>query len=192
MANRLEAAGLALRRASRDDIDFLVGLMTHSDVEPFLGLVGARDRKALLEQIERCEASPEERGRLVVEAEADCSVRSAGTLGYEIVNRPSRIAGVSGVVVHPELQGRGLGVAAVRLLCEHLVGDLGYHRVQLECYEYNARAIQVFERAGFSREGVRRSAYWRHGRWNDGVLLGLVAEDLQAPDQPRVARRRAS
>jgi RimJ/RimL family protein N-acetyltransferase len=33
-------------------------------------------------------------------------------------------------------------------------------------------------RAGFVREGVRRKAYWRHGEWVDGVLYGLVAEDL--------------
>jgi hypothetical protein len=33
---------------------------------------------------------------------------------------------------------------------------------------------------GFVREGVRRKAYWRHGKWEDGVHFGLVAEDLGA------------
>jgi RimJ/RimL family protein N-acetyltransferase len=28
------------------------------------------------------------------------------------------------------------------------------------------------------QEGVRRKAYWRDGRWVDGVLFGLVEEDL--------------
>jgi hypothetical protein len=27
---------------------------------------------------------------------------------------------------------------------------------------------------------VRRKAYWREGRWVDGVLFGLVEEDLGA------------
>ena len=30
----------------------------------------------------------------------------------------------------------------------------------------------------FMREGVRRKAYWRNDEWVDGVLYGLVAEDL--------------
>jgi RimJ/RimL family protein N-acetyltransferase len=64
-------------------------------------------------------------------------------------------------------------------VARHLIEELGFHRVQLECYGFNAAAVRVFERAGFTYEGVRRAAYRRHGAWNDGVLLGLVAEDLE-------------
>ena len=60
----------------------------------------------------------------------------------------------------------------------HLVFDLDYHRVQLEVYGFNERALVLFERAGFLREGVRRRAYDRHGDWVDGVLFGIVREDL--------------
>jgi hypothetical protein len=28
------------------------------------------------------------------------------------------------------------------------------------------------------REGVKRKAYWRHGEWVDGVLYGLIPDDL--------------
>jgi RimJ/RimL family protein N-acetyltransferase len=35
------------------------------------------------------------------------------------------------------------------------------------------------ERSGFVREGVRRKAYLRHGDWVDGVMFGLVCEDLE-------------
>ena len=35
------------------------------------------------------------------------------------------------------------------------------------------------ERSGFTREGVRRKAYLRNDGWVDGVLYGLVAEDLE-------------
>ena len=35
------------------------------------------------------------------------------------------------------------------------------------------------ERAGFVREGARRKAYRRHGELVDGVLYGLVREDLE-------------
>jgi hypothetical protein len=61
------------------------------------------------------------------------------------------------------------------------VRDLGYHRLQLEIYGFNERAIAHAERAGFVREGVRRRAYWRHGGWTDAVLFGLVADELGLP-----------
>jgi RimJ/RimL family protein N-acetyltransferase len=68
---------------------------------------------------------------------------------------------------------------AARLLQRVLLGELGYHRLQLECYGFNERAIRHAERAGWIREGVRRKAYWRHGEWADGVLFGLLREDLE-------------
>jgi RimJ/RimL family protein N-acetyltransferase len=59
-----------------------------------------------------------------------------------------------------------------------LLFDLGFHRLQLEIYGFNERAQAHAERAGFIREGVRRKAYDRHGEWVDGVIYGLVREDL--------------
>jgi RimJ/RimL family protein N-acetyltransferase len=60
----------------------------------------------------------------------------------------------------------------------HLVDELGFHRLQLEIYGFNERAMRHAERVGFVREGVRRKAYWRNAEWVDGVLYGLVAEDF--------------
>ena len=56
--------------------------------------------------------------------------------------------------------------------------DLGYHRLELEIYGFNERAMRHAERAGFVREGVKRKAYDRHGEWVDGVLYGLIPDDL--------------
>jgi len=51
----------------------------------------------------------------------------------------------------------------------------------LEIYGFNDRAIRHAERVGFVREGVKRKAYRRHGGWHDGVMFGLVREDLGLP-----------
>jgi RimJ/RimL family protein N-acetyltransferase len=60
------------------------------------------------------------------------------------------------------------------------MNDLGYHRLELEIYGFNERAMRHAERAGFVREGVKRKAYWRHGEWVDGVLYGLIEGDGDA------------
>ena len=55
-------------------------------------------------------------------------------------------------MVDPACVSRGLAEQAVRSLVRHLIADLGYHRVQLEVYGFNERAVRLFERAGFVRE----------------------------------------
>src|SRR5205823_3513216 len=164
------------------DVDFLVELASHEDVEPFLGAVSAREREAVAEEIERSERDPHDFGRFVIEADG----RSTGAMGFELSNRRSRIAHLERLAVHPSFRGRHLADEAARLLQRHLFCNLGYHRLQLEIYGFNERAQRHAERAGFVREGARRSAYWRHGAWTDGVLYALLAEEAGVPDSIRL------
>jgi RimJ/RimL family protein N-acetyltransferase len=169
--------GLSLRRAEPADLDFLVDLMTHDEVEPFMAMIRPRDRDSMLAEIERSEAEPDEYGRFVIEVEGE----PAGLMGFEVANRRSRIANLGSLAVHPSFRNQGVADRAAWLFQRHLIYDLGYHRLQLEIYGFNDRAQRHAERAGFVREGVRRKAYWRNDEWVDGVIYGLVREDLE-PD----------
>jgi RimJ/RimL family protein N-acetyltransferase len=167
---------VSLRRAEPDDLDFLVDLMTHEEVEPYLAVIRPRDREGVLAEIERSQAEPQEFGRFVIEVDG----QPAGLMGFQVANRRSRIADLGSLAVHPSFRGRRVADEAARLFQRHLLDDLGYHRLQLEIYGFNERAIAHAERAGFVREGVRRKAYDRNGEWVDGVISGLVREDLEA------------
>jgi steroid Delta-isomerase len=169
-----EEGGLSLRRAEPGDVDFLVELGSHPEVDPFLAARRPRDRDSLLGEIERSLAEPLAFGRIVVEVDGE----RAGVMGYERVNERSRIANLGGLAIHPDFRGRRVADDAARLLQRYLLLELGYHRLELEIYAFNERAIRHAERAGFAREGVRRKAYWRHGEWVDGIEFGLVREDL--------------
>jgi RimJ/RimL family protein N-acetyltransferase len=172
---------ISLRRARLDDVDFLHALTTHEDVDPYLGASRDRSREALVAEIERSEREPDLFGRLVIEVDGV----PAGTLAFERVNVRSAIAEVRGVALHPDVRGRGVGVEAQRQLQRYLLVDLGYHRLQLEVYGFNRRAQVHAERAGYTREGVRRNAYRYGDGWTEGVLFGFVAEDLgDAPGAP--------
>lgn len=164
-----------LRRAESGDLDFLVELLTHEEVEPFMAVIRPRDREGVQAEIERSLAEPQEFGRFVIEVDG----RPAGLMGFEVANRRSRIANLGSLAVHPDFRGRRLADRAARLFQLHLLDDLGYHRLQLEIYGFNERAQRHAERAGFVREGVRRKAYDRHGEWVDSVIYGLLREDLE-------------
>jgi RimJ/RimL family protein N-acetyltransferase len=169
--------GFRLRRATADDVDFLLELGSHDDVDPYLRAVRP-GREGLLEEVELSLAEPNKSGRFVIEVEEDGQWRRAGVMGFDVANERSRIANLGGLAVHPDFRGRHLADDAARAFQRHLLVDLDYHRLQLEIYGFNERAIQHAERSGFIREGVKRKAYWRHGEWVDGVLYGLLREDL--------------
>jgi steroid Delta-isomerase len=168
---------VSLRRAEAADVDFLLELVRHEEVQPFLGAVSAADRDEVAAEVERSLAEPHDFGRFVIEVDGE----RAGTCGFEIANRRSAIAHLERLAVHPGFRGRRISDDAARLLQHHLFHDLGYHRLQLEIYGFNERAQHHAERAGYVREGVKRRAYWRHGGWTDGVLYAVVREDLDVP-----------
>jgi RimJ/RimL family protein N-acetyltransferase len=162
-----------IRRARPDDVEFLVALTSHDDVDPFLSARRATSRDELLGEVERSAREPEDFGRFIVEVDG----KRAGVMGFAVGNKRSRIARLGGLAIHPDFRGRKVSDEGARLLQRHLMNDLGYHRLELEIYGFNERAMRHAERAGFVREGVKRQAYWRHGEWVDGVLYGLIEGD---------------
>ncbi len=175
----MEEEGVRLRRVQPEDLDFLVELLTSEEVEPFLAAVSARDHDSLLAEIERSLGEPEDFGRFLVEVWEEGEWQRAGLVGFQVRNRRSRIATLERLALHPRFRGRGVALRASRLLQRYLLLGLGYHRLELEIYGFNERAIRHAQRAGFVQEGRRRRAYWRHGAWVDGVLFGLTREDLE-------------
>jgi RimJ/RimL family protein N-acetyltransferase len=175
----IQGDGLRIRRANEADVDFLVGLLNAEDVEPFLAASRPRDRAGVRDGVRESESSPEDSGVFVIEVPDDAGWARAGVMEFSVANRRSRIAHLGGLAIHPDFRGRRLSDAAARLFQRHLLFDLGFHRLQLECYGFNDRAIRHAERSGFVREGVKRKAYDRHGEWVDGVMFGLIREDLE-------------
>ena len=165
---------VALRRATSEDVSFLVRLVSDDDVAPFLAAVRPSTEEDIGREVARSKAEPDAFGVYVVEVDS----RPAGAVTWERVNKRSRIASVSGFAIDPAFRGRGLGDEAARMLQHHLIRDLGFHRLQMEVYGFNERALRHAERAGWIREGVRRKAYWRNDTWVDGVHFGFVEEDL--------------
>ncbi|MBH5132155.1 MULTISPECIES: GNAT family protein [unclassified Streptomyces] len=92
-------------------------------------------------------------------------------------------------LIGPRGRGRGVGTEATRLIVGHAFGELGLHRVQLDAYAHNHRALRVYEKVGFVREGVRREVEQRDGVWVDEVLMAVLDHEWAVhrghPDVPR-------
>jgi RimJ/RimL family protein N-acetyltransferase len=165
-----------LRRAVVDDVDWLAELYTDAEVDPFLGPRQARDRDAVLADVERSLAEPNAFGVIVIDVDGE----RAGVMSFNQVSEPNRIAHCGGLAVHPDFRGRRIADDAARQLQRYLLVDLDYHRIEMAVYGFNERSLVHAERAGWIREGVKRKAYMRHGEWQDAVQFSLLREDLDS------------
>ena len=165
-----------LRRARLDDADFLLALVTGEETRPFLGGHAGETLEEVLAEIERSEREPEAYGWFVVEVDG----ARAGCVGFHRANERNRIVEAGRLAIHPHFRGRRIADEVARLLQRHLLVDLDFHRIELQIYGFNERAIAHAERSGFVREGVKRKAYLKHGEWQDAVLFSLLREDLDA------------
>lgn len=165
---------ISLRRATAEDVDWLVALLTHEDTAPFLRGGRTLDAGSIGAEVERSQREPERFGCLIIELDG----QRAGVMDFEERSEVHRIADLGGLALHPDFRGRGIADEAARQFQRYLLLELGYHRLQLKCYGFNDRAIRHTERAGYIREGVERKAYLRHGEWQDAVNFALLREDL--------------
>lgn len=84
----------------------------------------------------------------------------------------------------PDKYGRGYGSEAIRLLLRHAFETVGLHRIELEVYAFNTRAIHVYRQAGFTAEGVRRQALRWEGEFHDAAVMSVLAPEWRTrPDQ---------
>lgn len=107
--------------------------------------------------------------------------RIIGTAGLHATHA----AGVAslGMSIVAEARGRGGGRRLLQAALDHARGA-GLHKVELEVWPDNARAIALYEQFGFEVEGLRRSHYIRRdGSLRSSQLMGLL---LVEPDQSRL------
>ena len=79
----------------------------------------------------------------------------------------------------PEYRGNGYGTDAMRVILRYAFTELNLHRVSLNVFEYNPRAIRSYEKVGFVVEGRQRQFLNRDGRRWDLIYMGLLRTDWE-------------
>ncbi len=162
-----------LRRADRSDAEFLLELVTGDETREFLGRP-PETLDEILADIERSEREPEAFGWLVAEAGGE----RVGSASYSVVSERHRIVEGGRLAVHPRFRGAKLGDEIARAFQQLVLGELGFHRLEIQIYGFNERAVAHAERVGYVREGVKRKAYEKFGEWQDAVLYSMLRDEL--------------
>lgn len=93
-----------------------------------------------------------------------------------------------------EFWNRGYGTEAMKLVLGYAFEELNLHRVSLNVFDYNGRAIRSYEKAGFVVEGRVREFLHRNGRRFDLIYMGILREEWERMQNPAatVTRSRES
>lgn len=97
-----------------------------------------------------------------------------GTIGLYDIAWANRTAWVGVGIGNREDWGKGYGSEAMGLVMSYAFDELNLHRLQLTVIDYNPRALEMYEKLGFAREGVYREFIERDGERHDLILYGLL------------------
>jgi RimJ/RimL family protein N-acetyltransferase len=84
-----------------------------------------------------------------------------------------------GIWIRSEERRRGLGTAALRLICGYGFTKLRLARLEMTTFPDNVATIRTAERAGFTSEGTLRSYTYTRGRRWDLTMLSLLPGELR-------------
>ena len=79
-----------------------------------------------------------------------------------------------------EYWGKGFGTDAMKVMLRYAFEELNLHRVSLNVFEYNQRAIRSYEKVGFVVEGRERQFMRREGQRWDMIFMGILRAEWEA------------
>ena len=166
----IEGKRLRLRRATEDDIDYIIAL----EFEPEnLQFIVPFDRKY---QEKAAKSDGSKLMNIIIE-EQDTFIKS-GYFMVEELDNPAKEMEWTHVVIGRK--GLGYGHEAMKLLKAWTFDIKKFHRAWLDCKDYNKVALHLYESEGMIREGLMRETLLTNGVYENLVVLGILDREYFA------------
>lgn len=107
-----------------------------------------------------------------------------GACGFVYINWIHRHADLSLYIGWKDsyIDEEGYAEESCRLLLDYGFGELCFHKVWTEIYEFDKKKKKLYDSVGFSQDGLLRDNYWFEGRWwNSRMLSILQSEYVRSP-----------
>ena len=93
-----------------------------------------------------------------------------GGIGYTLNQDVYRKSAEIGYWLGEPFWGRGIAVAALRLVTDYAFRNHDLHRIHAGVFGWNPGSMRVLEKAGYEREAVHRDAVYKLGEFTDEVV----------------------
>lgn len=115
--------------------------------------------------------------RFTIERKSDA--RAIGWASLSHGSPENRSATLGMVIGDRECWDSGYGTDATRAVCRFGFQQMNLHRIDLDVFGENQRALHVYEKLGFRAEALKRDAIFWRGRYQDIVVMGLLEGELR-------------
>jgi len=134
-------------------------------------------KKGILEYIEKQQKKEEDVRNFFFNIRTLEDDRLIGDVGLDGIRWNHGDAFVGIMIGDREDWNKGYGTDALRIILRYAFTELNLHRLSLNTFEYNPRAIRSYEKAGFKVEGRVRQYLNREGRRWDLIYMGILRDE---------------
>lgn len=173
----LEGTRVYLRPWESDDVDWLYHSVNNdAEARRLTGTPAAFSRAQIAGYLERQSGDPSRASFAVVRQESDELVGEVVLNEIDSRNRSANFR----IFIDAHHTGRGCGTEATHLMLDYGFGILNLHRIELDVYTINPRAVHVYEKAGFVKEGVKRQNWYYNHQYYDSIVMSMLEDDYRA------------
>ncbi|NIM93519.1 MAG: GNAT family N-acetyltransferase [Anaerolineales bacterium] len=168
---------IRLRSVEREDLPRFVRWLNDPDVKSGLGLflpLGMSEEEKWFEA--NVDKDPIERALAIDVKEGDEWVH-VGSCGFFDFDQLAHNAELGILIGNKDYWDQGIGTDTVKALVRHGFETLNLHRITLQVFAFNQRAIKVYDNLGFVHEGRLREHFYRSGEYHDIVMMGLLRQE---------------
>jgi RimJ/RimL family protein N-acetyltransferase len=108
------------------------------------------------------------------------AIGNCGFMNFDWRNHSAELGILIGEKQHWD---KGYGTETMHILLKHGFETLNLHRIWLQVYAKNRRAIRSYEKAGFTHEGSFREAHFQHGKYYDVHLMSVLRGEWQSTNE---------
>jgi diamine N-acetyltransferase len=170
--------GIRLRSIEREDIPTFVRWFNDPEIRSYLLMYRPMSRASEERWFEGLAARTDD-FLFAVEALVGDQWVHIGNIGLESVDWKNSHCTFGIVLGEKQYWGQGYGTKAIKTVLRYAFDELNLHRVELEVFAYNPRAIRCYEKAGFRHEGTRRQSHFHNGQYHDAHRMGILREEFE-------------
>lgn len=172
----LETKRIYLRPFESTDIDTYFPGLFDAEMRRLTGTQNSFTRTQVERYIENA-AQDDSRLMLLIALQENDQV--IGEIALMDMHTKNRSAHIRIAIDHTEHQGKGYGSEALLLMLDYGFGICNLHRIELEVYAFNQRAIRTYEKLGFQREGLRRDALYYNHQYHDAIQMSMLENEFR-------------
>jgi RimJ/RimL family protein N-acetyltransferase len=175
---QIKGSNIDLRMARESDLDAYYAFLQDSEMILLTGSQADFTRESIEAWIRKISVVDEERVDFIIILKETSELLGEVVLNeIDTINRSANIRiGIQGT----QHRGKGYGTEAMVHMLRYGFETLKLHRIHLGVYAFNPRAIHVYEKLGFQREGIERDALYVDGKFHNMITMAMLEDEFRA------------